>query len=487
MKKLSVSICFLFTVTLFFFSTNAKAQDGNVKIYPAPASPSSSPDYLVSVNGQQVFVYNPKIKIGRDHPQKNMGMCYFDCPDSAKITVHANVSMTNVIIRPKSYGIKPVINGQDITFTIRKTQKVTIEPDGYEYNALVIFTNDVDPNPPTKSDPNVIYYGPGIHTPGQINLQSNQTIYIAGGAVVSGRISATGATNIKITGHGILDQSLETRGSGFINLKNCTNVTIDGPILLDCRGWCVHLTDCKNVTISDMKEICWRPNSDGIDVDGGSNCIIDNCYIRNYDDGVVIKSLGAREYNAQVPSNPLFHRVHNITVQNCIFWNDIAEPLEIGYELETALIDSLTFKNIDIIHAFHNNAISIHNSAQALVRDILFEDIRIEDIDPFYCNNDRWPNKGLYPGTHLFDLWIGKSNWTKTGGQGTIRNIYFKNISVTMKPHAQFPLSSIIGFDASHTIEDVIFDNFTVDGKKMMSASDAHININPYAKKMTFR
>jgi exo-beta-1,3-glucanase (GH17 family) len=65
MKKLSVPICFLI-VTLFFFSASAKAQEGKVKIYPAPASIASSPDYAVSVNGQQAFVYNPKVKTGRE-------------------------------------------------------------------------------------------------------------------------------------------------------------------------------------------------------------------------------------------------------------------------------------------------------------------------------------------------------------------------------------------------------------------------------------
>ena len=467
-------------VFTFFFNAILTGQlasiDARVVLYPVPASIESSPDYSVFVNGQKVFVYNPKVKTGREHPQKNMGMCYFDCIDSATVTVHANVSMADVVIRPKSYGIKPVIKDHDITFTIRKMQKVTIEPNGYEYNALVIFANAVDPNPPKQGDPNVIYFGPGIHTPGQIYLQSNQTIYLAGGAVVRGHISATGATNSKIMGHGIIDQSIQSIEESYFNfifLENCSNITIDGPILLDNIGWCVNVRNCKNITISDMKLIAWNQNTDGIDVVGSSNCTIDNCYIRNWDDGVAIKS-----------SAP---RVHNIMVQNCIFWSDLAEAVDIGYECETDLMDSMTFKNIDIIHAFSNNAISIHNSGQAEVRDVLFEDIRIEDMDPLYTNTDRWPNNELTPGTHVVDLWIGKSNWTKTGGQGTVRNIYFKNISVTVKPRAQFPMSSIIGFDASHTIEGVTFENFTINGEKMMKASDAYMNLNSYVKNVTFR
>ena len=356
-----------------------------VVLYPAPTGIASSPDYSVSVNGRQAFVYNPKVKTGRDHPQTNMGVCYFDCADSATVTVHANVPMSNVVIRPKSYGIKPVINGQNVTFAIRKTQKVTIEPGGYySYSALVIFANALETNPVPRGDPNVIYFGPGLHTPGEINLLNNQTLYLAGGAVVRGHVYARGATNISILGHGIIDQSLETTRYRFINLINCSNITINGPILLDNIGWCVTPQYCAHLAISDLKEICWRSNTDGIDVVGCSDCTIDHCYLRNWDDGVVLKSFNGTD-------------VHDVTVQNCIFWSDLAEPLEIGYELETGRVDSVTFTNIDIIHAFHNNALSIHNSAQAVVSDIRYQDIRIEDLDPLVLQFGRVAQRRLDP------------------------------------------------------------------------------------------
>src|ERR1039458_9478673 len=38
-----------------------------VVLHPAPTGIASSPDYSVTVNGQQAFVYNPKVKTGRDH------------------------------------------------------------------------------------------------------------------------------------------------------------------------------------------------------------------------------------------------------------------------------------------------------------------------------------------------------------------------------------------------------------------------------------
>ena len=445
------------------------AVNAAVSLYPAPVGIAASPDYTVTVNGQQTFIYNPKVQIGRDHPQANMGMCYFDFSDSVTVTVKANVQMTNVVMRPKSINFNPVINGQTVTFTLRQPRKVTIEPNGYAYNPLVIFADAIDASPPSQSDPNVLYFGPGIHTTGQINLQSNKTIYLAGGAVVRGYIYAGNATNAKILGHGIIDESLDTVRHSFINLQNCSNITIDGPILLDGFGWCVTPYYCTNVTIADMKEICWRSNTDGIDVVGCNHCAIDNCYIRNWDDGVVLKSFNGTD-------------VKNITVTNSIFWSDLAEALEIGYELETSRIDSVTFKNIDIIHAFHNNALSIHNSAQAVVSNIRYEDIRIEDLDPAYCKPDASPT------TYILTLWIGTSQWTTTGGQGTLRNIYFKNLSASIKPGAQFPLSKIAGFDANHTIDTVTFENFTVDGKTMLSAADAHININSadFVKHVTF-
>ena len=69
-----------------------------------------------------------------------------------------------------------------------------------------------------------------------------------------------------------------------------TNVDIDGITMLNSPGWTVVLLDCDTVNIHDLKQVCWRNGSDGIDLVGTSHVRIRDCFLRNNDDNIVIKS-----------------------------------------------------------------------------------------------------------------------------------------------------------------------------------------------------
>lgn len=62
-------------------------------------------------------------------------------------------------------------------------------------------------------DENILYYGPGVHEIGLVELHSNQTVILDAAAVVYGGFVAYGADNITITGTGVLDGSKEVRTS----------------------------------------------------------------------------------------------------------------------------------------------------------------------------------------------------------------------------------------------------------------------------------
>ena len=96
-----------------------------------------------------------------------------------------------------------------------------------------------------EGQPRVRCFGPGVHRPGKITLQSGETVYIAGGAVVHGSIQAHGATNVRVLGRGIIDcRDFERgQGGGAIRLSDCRDIRIEGVVMRDPDEWCCTLLD----------------------------------------------------------------------------------------------------------------------------------------------------------------------------------------------------------------------------------------------------
>ena len=86
---------------------------------------------------------------------------------------------------------------------------------------------------PSASDPNVLYYGPGVHEVGQITMQSGRTLYLAGGAIVRGWVVGNNLDNVTVRGRGYFDGSIYPRykedGASSnakvpLNFSKCTNL-----------------------------------------------------------------------------------------------------------------------------------------------------------------------------------------------------------------------------------------------------------------------
>ena len=118
---------------------------------------------------------------------------------------------------------------------------LSVEINGNSTTNLMLFANEIEKNKPNPSDRNTLYFGPGIHEIddeyGFLRLKSNQTLYIAGGAVLRARIIVEDEKNVTIAGRGILDGSLlkgrwperlrefmgepmDVKRPGLVNFKN---------------------------------------------------------------------------------------------------------------------------------------------------------------------------------------------------------------------------------------------------------------------------
>ncbi len=115
-------------------------------------------------------------------------------------------------------------------------------------------------------------------------------------------LCAVDAENIGLEGEGIIDG----RGGEFppehpgyvirpflVRLVRCTKVRIKGLELRQSAAWCLHLQECRKVTVEEVgiTNRC-NGNNDGIDIDGCSQVHVRDCHLDTGDDAICLKTTG---------------------------------------------------------------------------------------------------------------------------------------------------------------------------------------------------
>jgi hypothetical protein len=456
-------------------------------IYPAPEKAPRSSDYIVKVNGQTVDLYGAVTRYG--------GLATFGSFDfSGKIQLEVTATfapeLTNQYgwqILPEKYGvtIKEHQNGR-IIFDLEQPAKLTfIVCDDYAGRTLHLFANTIETAAPSPNDPNVIYFGPGYHEIGEsanqtIELSSNQTLYLAGGAFVTGFISAANANNVRICGRGVLSQPAQIRGEKpnhkhSVLMKDCQGIEISGIIINRNRaGWSGLLWRCRDIRIIDYKVISpaiW--STDGLNLANCSNAEYDDCFFRAGDDNIAIKGMaegGVRKNQLLNPNTCLPNS--NILIHNCIFWSDNNNAVVVGQESQAACYKDITFRDCDVLYVRDNQDIK---AALAVIcmhatdyRNILFENIRIntcgQAITVFYSEN-------LFgiPGNLQF--------------AGTIEGVTFRNITAVGSGPKLIRLE---GWSSQKPLRNIRLENVLIDGKKVTEGAPVLV-LNPHIERLTIQ
>lgn len=462
---LSVIAIAVVSFDIYFFISMQKKDQAKVVLYPAPPGIEGAADIIMTVEGAPLFVYDTAVNFTRIYIRspilEKTPMAYFDFSGTVNVKIKApGKDIDSVTIRPISLGIKPVIEGDTISFKLDKPAQLTIEINNDVHRAIHLFTNPLEENPPEPGDPGVHYFGPGVHTAGSIKIKSNETVYIAGGAVVYGWIHCSSLENVKITGRGIIDGSIYDRWEDTIvpiSLFKCKDIVVDGIAILNPAAWTLNTNLCENVRINNIKIISARPNSDGITTQSCKDLTVTDCFVRSWDDSLVVKGYD--------------ENVKGITFDNVIIWTDLAQSCEIGYETRAETIEDIYFKNITILHNFHKPVMSIHNSDNALVKNVHYENIVVEDAQ-----------MGEGDGAnYLIDLLIERSQWSQSSERGNIRDVFFDGIKVLDGKY--FPASRIRGFDENHTIENVYINNLEIFGRQILGAEEEEFSIDEFSVK----
>ncbi len=435
-------------------------------------------DTQVNVNGYDCYVYDTNVNHNRmwfgDYlpTQSRTPITYFDFEGIANIVVTVpEIEIQSVKISPMSYGITPVIDAQNhrVSITVTEQDNYTLTFNDSPSRALHIFTNPIETDAPKEGDENVIYIGPGEWKIGSIMLEENQTLYIAGGAVVHGVVQSNYTSNIKVLGRGIIDGSTFSGWQGksaLVPLKFdfCDGIEIRDVLLLNPNAWVCSASTSKNALIDGIRIISSRPNGDGITLQSCENYRVQNCFVRSWDDSLVVKNYTGDS--------------KNITFTNNQLWTDLAQSMEIGYETnkgkkEDAKISDILFENITVLNNFHKPVISVHNADDALITDITFRNIIVENAQMGSGDGEELP--------YLIDFNIAQStNWSTTKERGQIRNVIIDGVRVLS---GKFSPSRIHGFDENHTVEDITIRGLEILGEKITGFEQGKFEIDEASAK----
>jgi hypothetical protein len=500
----------------------------NPRLYPVPTEEVPAGDYELTVAGKPVFTHAARVSAyplnefvpDRQRPLEQTEIASFaawDMADRVDIEALCKRHVDSVVVRPHSAGIAPSVDGNRISFPVDRPGQYTVEVNG-SHHALHLFANPPEKDAPDRADPQVLYFGPGVHCAGIIRMQSGQTLYLAAGAVVYGAVLAEHVTDLAIRGRGILDGSAFARAAvaSLVTLHDCRNVRIEGITLRDSGGFTIAPAGCRDVHISNVKLIGhWRYNSDGIDLLNCRSCRVEDCFIRTFDDALCIKgweNFGTFVYRLRIPAG-CGHREgrfmidgeegsfrelqrrfgsypcpqdlsSDIQVRRCVIWCDWGRSLEVGAKTEVDEVRDLLFEDCDLIHVAHA-ALSVHSMDRALCRNIVYRDIRIEMDDepqrPVVVQDKHISYKSAHDG-YLPSL-ISVSNqagYVSTDTtHGCIEDVSFENIDVTAPI---MPTSTLAGHDAERPVRRVAIDNLRLNGRPITDAEDANIKMNAFVE-----
>jgi hypothetical protein len=525
----SKSLAFLVIILLMGFrptpvtngaTPNAGKNDrAAVVTWPAPAGEKLFEDYTVRVNGRDVPVYVCRVSAmpfnqvwpGYQRPldqTKLAGFAYWEMSGPVVVEVTARQAFTSVAVRPTSRGIQPVIKGQRITLRLSRPGQFTVELDG-THHALHLFADAPEADIPKPDGPNVLYFGPGVHRPGKIRLQSGQTVYIAGGAVVYTAIEGRGVSHVRIQGRGIIDTSEFERGKGggSIHLEDCSDVQVAGVIIRDSDLYGLSAFGSRKIDVSNVKLVgFWRYNTDGIDMCNTQDVTVRDSFIRSFDDSMVLKGVKGRSGGARPLPGQSYDTLptRGLRLSGLVIWCDWGRALEIGAETSAPEITDVVFRDIDVIHNTHI-AMDIQHSDRAVIHDIRFENIRVEvdDVNPLpiiqrgreakYHPSPEAQAEAcggcatVPPGTayipNLMVIIIHPTGVTRDREAGTVRDVLFKDIAVTGNT---FPPSAFSGLDPAHDVRGVTIENLRFNGQPIVNAAGAHLEIRSYVEDVRF-
>ncbi|MFV0267651.1 MAG: hypothetical protein ACK5HT_11000, partial [Draconibacterium sp.] len=373
-----------------------------------------------------------------------------------QIKLPQRTSISSVVVRPLSRSLAATVNGNTITVLLNSPANFFVEIEGEKRHPLFIFANPPEVDVPSPTDPDVIYFEPGIHEIGykdgpMQNIPAGKTIYLAGGAYVKGALKMiNGAAVTTVRGRGILS-GIDIPGysayNGMIDAQQGT-IKAEGIIVNDSpQGYQGIIAYGNGSVLDNVKMIAWAMEADAGSL--GKNSQIKNCFFKICDD--VLKPTAS---GMKITNNIVWQQMCGVVIM--LGWNSVED------------ITGVTLSGLDIIgcdvggitdpEATTLGIVNLRNSNGASIKNMVIENVRLEkkpfmmfaiDIkitDPFWVDNPRY-NKGL----------------------GSVDGITFRNISVPEVPTriSYFNGNGNVTSESTGDIKNITLENMTIAGIKI--------------------
>lgn len=458
-------------MVFLLMTTGVQAQ---IITYPVPRQlyyARHNDDYTVKVRqtGEKEWIdlYEYNVKVDAD-TRSDASMVQFDFTGEIEVLIQKNNGeVRQVDMRPLSKGIRPMVDGNCVLFTLDRPQKLSIEFNGDRLHNLHLFANAIRTDIPDKNDPGVMYFEAGYHEPTDtvaknFPIPSNTTVYLEGGAVLKGPLVCDHVENVKILGTGMLHET-----SNGITINYSKNVLVDGITVVNPRYNTTTVGQSENITIKNVKSFSYQGWGDGLDFFCCKHVLVEDVFMRNSDDCIAI--YGHRW--------DFYGNTDDITIRNSTLWADIAHPINIGTHGDTStegeILENMLFTNIDILEhdeddRDYQGCMAINVGDHNLARNIIFDNIRVEHIQE----------------GQLFHLRVMYNEKYNTGPGRGIHNVTFRNISFTGK----YTNPSLIeGYSDKYIVDNISFENIWFNGKRISLQKDLNLNLKGYVGKIHLR
>ena len=427
-------------------------------------------------------------------------------------------------VRPEHLGIRSVCDGSVVRVTVSPGQQLVVNVD--YLRKLFVFAEKPEPqrgtgkptavvnavargaDPTGKTDSTkaiqraidelpaggVLSFPPGCYRSGSLDLKSNMTLHLEGGALLKGSddhqrfkryknrsylyfLLADGVENVHITGRGTIDANgfvvraawqkergvRKQAGRALLGV-NCRRIEIRDIILRDSFSWMLHLVECNDSELRNVKVLADTRNSngDGLDIDACRRVNVIGCFLYAEDDAISVKA-GWSESDPQ-----------DLVFRDCVLWSQNATGIRIGTETRSEAFQRLVFENLSILRS--NTVVRIFCYDGANIDDVVFRNIHAEELSLHvpaeYVEFRRISEVGKGV-TYLLQFLVRKGKEKKLG---SIRNVVCENFDCLTAAGSKFK-----GYDAAPgtiLIDKVTIRNFRIAGELIRAADAGRFSVN---------